>query len=1115
MGFKGSVESFNLADVFQNLQNQQKTGTLRVIQPSGDEKHIHFHDGQIRYLARGPHKALLPPEVFLARGLALKSQLEAAVEQKPGGESLCSHLVALGHLTDAQLAAAVKKQIEEEIFDLFSWDKANFEFNDGPPLDGMFDDQLKLKPPVLPISHLIMEAARRVDEWERLKTLIPSLKEIYFMDLSVRKSIEKGEMEVEPVERRVANLVDGARDVEDLIEESWLFKFEVLTTLGGFIQSSLIRPATVQELNFAAQECARYNLSRRRIKVLERMLALGGEDIRARKELAEALAAEQMVDKACIHFDVLADAELKAGKDSAAIDVYRRMIDIMPKHVKAHEQLAGIYVRRGQKREAFVHFQELFEILRDQNHLREARGAGMCALECDPAHADLRASLIDLLIADNQKDSAAEQLEQLGDQAEKAGNVKLAADSYRRAMQFRPNSKQLQTKLSDAMLTKEDRRNRKRKTRLIAAAVSAGMLVAGIFAFIEYSNREEFSRAKLVADQLASQARDDEKNLQYDVAIAKYHEAQSRFNKASRCFSPILGYAEKAKNEVAALSRLISQAEENNEGLKVSGVRQAKLDLENAKQALDGMDLRTAKELYEKTAKCSFCPEDMTKAAEAGVKETNELLALLIESVRRLENKSQNQEFPSIEEEISFKRKLFQKFQRNLKLLRDKDNKELVIELPVWVKPDTDGVNVVINGKWWGTLSQQGGREVNTVRYPLVGSHRFELRKKGYKTVLLQTGDMQASTINLKMEREPVAVLDLAVLLGREVTLSGEPCLDGDFIYLGTTQGSLLQFDTRTNTVTRRFDLREGAELQREIYGEIHVFRRAGQDETVIFTTRNGDCVALAPSAANPKEFKELWKVGVNKLLTAPPALLRLPQFSNQNATLAMPADKQLFLIDCEKGVQLPPRSVKATITAAPMSLDSGLIVLGCNDGNLYGITTEGDVKKEWKTGGGLGKIRGKPIVFEDSLVAGSEDGAIYRFDLSRDGFPIKSIRLEGSIVSEVVPWKKRLFVGSTVKDNFFCVDFNFTDPVWDKKKDPLIGPVSTSPVISGERIYFGTDTGRFMALELDEKKGGGKTRWSYQVENARAFLGPPLVKGQVIYAINSNGVILPFDESE
>jgi outer membrane protein assembly factor BamB/Tfp pilus assembly protein PilF len=1119
MGFKGSVESFNLADVFQNLQNQQKTGTLKVVQPGGEEKHVHFHEGQVRFLARGPKKPIILPEVFLARGLVLKMQLDAALEQqKQNKEPIGACLLALGHLTPEQLQAAVKHQIEEEIFDLFSWDKANFEFNEGAPGEGMFTDQLTVKPPTLPISHLIMEAARRVDEWERLKTAIPSFKEIFIMDLQVRKSIEKGEMEIEATERRVANLIDGARDVDDLLEDSYLFKFEVLTALGGFIQSSLVRPASVQELSFAEQECARYNLPRRRIKVLERILALGGENVRVRKDLAEVLAREQLVDKACIHYDVLAEAELKAGREDGAVEVYKRMLTILPKHVKAHEQLAAIYAKRGQKREAFVHYQELFETLRDQNHLREARGAGMCAMECDPSNTDLRTLLIDVLVADNQKDAAAEQIELLGDQAARAGNVKMAADSYRRAMTYRPNSKQLKKKLADAMLTKEDRRARKRKALIALLVMIFIGLAAATMAFIEFRNRDQFMTAKRIADQLIQQARSDESAdpPQYDDAVAKYLEGQGKFEKASKVFSPIFGFAEKAKREVAELQKLINLANENNETKNQEGLKQTKNDLDNAKQALETMDIRKAHALFEKVlnARSAHTNDEIAKAAEKGARESKELISYLDESIKKLENRNQSQEFADVESEISFKRAVYQKFLKNPKLLRDKDGKELVIELPVWVKPDTDNVNVLINGRLWGTVNQNGQREVNSVRYPLQGTHKFEFRKKGYKTVLMQTGDLQASTINVHMEREPVANLDLGIMMGEVggITLCGDPRLDGDYIYIGTTKGRLIQFDTRTNKVARQYDMPKdtGTDLQREIFGEIYVIRRTGQPEMIVFTTRFGTCLGITQQGDG---FKELWRVKVEKLLSAKPSLLKLPQLSNQNSILAVPADKQLYLIDCEKGVQLPPRTIKSTISAAPMALDDGTIVLGCADGVMYGVNTEGEVKREWKTGGGLSKLRGKPILFDDTIVIGAEDGMLYRFDQAREGFPIKSVRLEGTIVSAPLPWKKRIYVGSSV--NFYCIDFNFVEPVWDKKREPAIAPVSTTPVINRDKVYFATDTASFFALELEEVRGAGKTRWSYRLENGRAFLGPALVKGEVIYVINSNGRILPFDESE
>src|SRR5579862_3300998 len=238
MGFKGSVESFSLADVFQNLAMNQQTGTLRVFGNGAEEKNVFFQNGQVRHLSRGSKSSLLPADVFVARGLVARGQIEAAVErQRETGQTLGSCLIDLGQINEEQLDEVTRHQIEEEIYDLFGWDRASFEFSDGPQTNLSATGQFPQTGSALPISHLIMEAARRVDEWDRLRKLVPSSKEIYSMDLAVRKAVEKGEMEMDPVEKRVATLINGARDVDDIIEDSGLFKFEVWSALGSFVQS--------------------------------------------------------------------------------------------------------------------------------------------------------------------------------------------------------------------------------------------------------------------------------------------------------------------------------------------------------------------------------------------------------------------------------------------------------------------------------------------------------------------------------------------------------------------------------------------------------------------------------------------------------------------------------------------------------------------------------------------------------------------------------------------------------------------------------------------------------------------------------------------------------------
>ena len=90
-----------------------------------------------------------------------------------------------------------------------------------------------------------MEAARRVDEWDRLRTQISNFKEILVVDSATRDAIAGGQMEVDEIEERVISLIDGVREIEDLIQDSHLFRYEVLSALAGFLQSSMVRPSTL------------------------------------------------------------------------------------------------------------------------------------------------------------------------------------------------------------------------------------------------------------------------------------------------------------------------------------------------------------------------------------------------------------------------------------------------------------------------------------------------------------------------------------------------------------------------------------------------------------------------------------------------------------------------------------------------------------------------------------------------------------------------------------------------------------------------------------------------------------------------------------------------------
>jgi hypothetical protein len=84
--------------------------------------------------------------------------------------------VQIGAATDADVVRALREQTEEEIYELFVATDASFEFREGelPPPDRVVDERC-----VLSSNALVLEAARRIDDWGYIRKLVPNDGEIY------------------------------------------------------------------------------------------------------------------------------------------------------------------------------------------------------------------------------------------------------------------------------------------------------------------------------------------------------------------------------------------------------------------------------------------------------------------------------------------------------------------------------------------------------------------------------------------------------------------------------------------------------------------------------------------------------------------------------------------------------------------------------------------------------------------------------------------------------------------------------------------------------------------------------------------------------------------------
>jgi tetratricopeptide (TPR) repeat protein len=134
--------------------------------------------------------------------------------------------VTLGTLSRTELEDYMRLQIEEAVYYLFTWTSGTFNFEAGVRPERE-DFLVRISPEAL-----LLEGARRVDEWSLIEKKIPSFDLIFSVD---QQHIAQSTPTLSAEQQRLLPLIDGTRDVRQLIDESGLVEFEVGKALFGLI----------------------------------------------------------------------------------------------------------------------------------------------------------------------------------------------------------------------------------------------------------------------------------------------------------------------------------------------------------------------------------------------------------------------------------------------------------------------------------------------------------------------------------------------------------------------------------------------------------------------------------------------------------------------------------------------------------------------------------------------------------------------------------------------------------------------------------------------------------------------------------------------------------------
>jgi hypothetical protein len=138
-------------------------------------------------------------------------------------------------LTREQLQEALRTQVEEIVYNVLNWERGYFEF---------FENKLpsaEFTLVSLNMMDLIMEGARRLDEWEKIKASLPARDEVLVIES--RPSESTDEIRLLPEEFSILALLDGERNIEEICSESPAGEFVTCKTLHTLLESGLVKSA--------------------------------------------------------------------------------------------------------------------------------------------------------------------------------------------------------------------------------------------------------------------------------------------------------------------------------------------------------------------------------------------------------------------------------------------------------------------------------------------------------------------------------------------------------------------------------------------------------------------------------------------------------------------------------------------------------------------------------------------------------------------------------------------------------------------------------------------------------------------------------------------------------
>jgi hypothetical protein len=226
---QGDASAFRLPEVLTFLSTTRKSGTFTFVNDIREAR-LFFDNGALVYASSNQEQFRLGAILLRKKKITReqRDRIDASMQRDGGQFGQLS--VQSGVMTEAELRDALKIQVSEIVYDAFVWDGGTFSFVQETSLPS---HAVTIS---IDLANLIMEGARRIEEWEQCLKLLPDRSTIFRVVATPRD--EKITLTAD--EWKILFMINGQRTIAELCEDSEDDPFHVYRLLYGLRANKLI-----------------------------------------------------------------------------------------------------------------------------------------------------------------------------------------------------------------------------------------------------------------------------------------------------------------------------------------------------------------------------------------------------------------------------------------------------------------------------------------------------------------------------------------------------------------------------------------------------------------------------------------------------------------------------------------------------------------------------------------------------------------------------------------------------------------------------------------------------------------------------------------------------------